>query len=238
MLRLKLQSFCRLMLIVDSFEKILMLGLIRDRRRRARQRMRCLDGWHHRLDGHEFGWTPGVGDGQGGLVCCDSWASKESDTTEILNWTELMHVLGKALYENSALASQFFCATKTAWKIVIEHLITFLLAILHTLYSSFLRLWITVEYFFALVFPIGPTSKESACQCRRPNETRVQYLGREDPLEEEMTTHSSILAWRIPWTEGPGGLPSTGLQRVGHNWRSLACMYILLYHMRTIFLKK
>ena len=46
-------------------------------------------GWHHRLDGREFEWTPGVGDGWGGLVCCDSWGFKESDTTERLNWTEL-----------------------------------------------------------------------------------------------------------------------------------------------------
>ena len=46
-------------------------------------------GWHHRLDGHEFGWTLGVGDGQGGLACFDSWGRKESDTTERLNWTEL-----------------------------------------------------------------------------------------------------------------------------------------------------
>ena len=45
-------------------------------------------GWHHWLDGHEFEWTPGVGDGQGGLVCCDPWDHKESDTTEQLNWTE------------------------------------------------------------------------------------------------------------------------------------------------------
>ena len=45
-------------------------------------------GWHHQLDEHEFEWTPGVGDGQGGLVCCDSWGHKESDTTEWLNWTE------------------------------------------------------------------------------------------------------------------------------------------------------
>ena len=44
-------------------------------------------GWHHRFYGHEFGWTPGVGDGQGGLVCCDSWGLKESDMTERLNWT-------------------------------------------------------------------------------------------------------------------------------------------------------
>ena len=45
-------------------------------------------GWHHRLDGREFGWTPGVDDGQGGLACCNSWGFKESDTTEWLNWTE------------------------------------------------------------------------------------------------------------------------------------------------------
>ena len=46
-------------------------------------------GWHHWLNGREFEWTPGVGDGQGGLVCWDSWGRKESDTTEQLNWTEL-----------------------------------------------------------------------------------------------------------------------------------------------------
>ena len=43
-------------------------------------------GWHHRLNGHGFGWAPGVGDGQGGLACCGSWCPKESDTTERLNW--------------------------------------------------------------------------------------------------------------------------------------------------------
>ena len=46
-------------------------------------------GWHHWLDGHESEWTLGVGDGQGGLACWDSWGCKESDTTEWLNWTEL-----------------------------------------------------------------------------------------------------------------------------------------------------
>ena len=45
--------------------------------------------WHHRLDGHEFEWSLGVGDGQGGLACCDSRGHKESDMTERLNWTEL-----------------------------------------------------------------------------------------------------------------------------------------------------
>ena len=46
-------------------------------------------GWHHQLDGHEFEPALGVGDGQGGLVCCSSWGHKESDMTEWLNWTEL-----------------------------------------------------------------------------------------------------------------------------------------------------
>ena len=48
-------------------------------------------------------------------------------------------------------------------------------------------------------------------------ETRVRSLGREDPLEKEMATHSSTLAWRIPWREEPGRLQFMGLQRVGHN---------------------
>ena len=48
-------------------------------------------------------------------------------------------------------------------------------------------------------------------------ETRVQSLGQEDPLEKETATHSSILAWRIPWTEEPGELQSMGSQRVGHD---------------------
>ena len=48
-------------------------------------------------------------------------------------------------------------------------------------------------------------------------ETWVQSLGEEDPMEKGMATHSSILAWEIPWTEEPGGLPSTGSQRIGHD---------------------
>ena len=85
MQKLKLQYFGHLMRRVDSLEKTLMLGGIQGRRRRGRQRMRWLDG----LDGRESEWTPGVGDGQGGLACCNSWGRKESDMTEWLNWTEL-----------------------------------------------------------------------------------------------------------------------------------------------------
>ena len=49
----------------------------------------AMAGWHHQVDGHEFEWPPGVGDGQRGLACCDSWGHKESGTTERLKWTEL-----------------------------------------------------------------------------------------------------------------------------------------------------
>ena len=48
-------------------------------------------GWHHQLDGHGFGWNPGVGDGLGGLACCGSWGRKELDTTERLNWTDQLN---------------------------------------------------------------------------------------------------------------------------------------------------
>ena len=56
-------------------------------------------------------------------------------------------------------------------------------------------------------------------------ETRFRSLGQEDPLEEGMAIHSSILAWRIPWTEEPGGLQSIVSQRVGHNWSNWACRH-------------
>ena len=69
-------------------------------------------GWHHWLDGCESEWTPGVGDGQGGLACCDSWGCKESDTTEWLNWTELNQLsfnnLHQFIVHKSDCFSDFF----------------------------------------------------------------------------------------------------------------------------------
>ena len=91
MLKLKLQNLGHLMQRTDSFEKTLMLGKMEGGRRRGRQRMRWLDGITSR--GHESVWTLGVGDGQGGLACCDSWGHKESDTTEWLNWIERLSML-------------------------------------------------------------------------------------------------------------------------------------------------
>ena len=59
------------------------------------------------------------------------------------------------------------------------------------------------------------------------SETWVRSLGQEDPLEEGMATHSSILGWRIPWTEEPGGLQSMGSQRIGHDRSDLAHAHTL-----------
>ena len=83
MLKLKCQYFGHLVQRADSLEKTLMLGGIGGRKRRGKQDE--MAEWHHRLDGHGFGWTLGVGDGQGGLACCGSWGHKESDMTEQLN---------------------------------------------------------------------------------------------------------------------------------------------------------
>ena len=82
--------------------------------------------------------------------------------------------------------------------------------------SSALNIFHEVIDFMGL--PRWLIGKESACNAvQETQEIRVQFLGWEDPLEEEMTTHSSILAWRSLWTEGPGGLQSMGSQRVRHD---------------------
>ena len=65
-------------------------------------------------------------------------------------------------------------------------------------------------------FLVGSAVKNPPAM-QEPQETWVQVLDQEDPLEEGMATHSSILAWRIPWTEEPGGLQSIGYQTVGYN---------------------
>ena len=87
-LKLKLQYFGYLMRRVDSLEKT---DAGRDWGQEEKGTTEDeMAGWHHRLDGHEFEWTLGVGDRQGGLECCDSWGCKESDMAERLNWTELI----------------------------------------------------------------------------------------------------------------------------------------------------
>ena len=89
MLKLKLQYFSHLMRRVDSFEKTL-IGKDWGQEEKGTTEDE-MAGWHHRLNGHEFEWTLGVGDGQGGLECCSPWGRKESDATEWLNWDQLIN---------------------------------------------------------------------------------------------------------------------------------------------------
>ena len=76
-------------------------------------------------------------------------------------------------------------------------------------------------------FPGGSDGKRICVQCRKPRFSP----GGEDPPEKGMATHASILAWRIPWTEEPGGLQPTGLQRVGHNWAQQHVAIIPFYSL-------
>ena len=104
----------------------------------------------------------------------------------------------------------------------------------NSLYRYTKSLNICMCYIYYSGFPGGTSGKESICQCRRHKEAQVWSLVWEDPLEEGIATHSSILAWRIPWTEEPGGLQSKGLQRVKHNWSDSACAHILhMYVLET-----
>ena len=86
MLKLKLQYFGHLMQRVDSLEKT---DAGRDWGQEEKGTTEDeIAGWHHWLDGGESEWTPGIGDGQGSLLCCDSWGHSKLDTTEWLNWTK------------------------------------------------------------------------------------------------------------------------------------------------------
>ena len=73
-------------------------------------------GWHHQLDGHGFGWTLGVGDRQGGLVCSSSWGHRESDTTECLNGTELIQFLEKGMATHSTILAWKNSMDRGAWQ--------------------------------------------------------------------------------------------------------------------------
>ena len=134
-LRLKLQYFGHLMRRTDSLEKTLMLGKIEGRRRRRRQNE--IIRRHHWLNGHESEWTPGVGDGQGGLACCGSWGHIESDTTVTeLNWPE--RPWGQKPY---------LCILSLRKGLCTQHVL-----------SAFLKGW----YWSSVSFPMDDVLRESA----------------------------------------------------------------------------
>ena len=81
-----------------------------------------------------------------------------------------------------------------------------------------------------LGFPVAQAIKNLPAM----QKTQVQFLGREDPLEKGMATHSSILAWRIPWTEEPGGLQSLELQSVRHDWATNSFTFTYIYRQNVL----
>ena len=113
-------------------------------------------GWHHRLNGHESEWTPGVGDGQGGLACCDSWGLKESDTTERLNWIELSLLIISSRIISSVLYLKRYGYTQ-------DHLGFLLCYLLRVLCVCVLH----VDLWSILGTSRWCSGKESTCQCRR-----------------------------------------------------------------------
>ena len=94
------------------------------------------------------------------------------------------------------------------------------------LFEVFLISW----FRHVLGFIGGSDGKESVCNAQ----TQLQSLGWEDPLEKGMVTHSSVLAWRILWTEEPGGLQSMELQSVGHDWATKMSLYCILLRLKMI----
>ena len=120
MLKLKLQYFGHFMRRIDSLENPSDAGRdwVQEEKRTTEAE---IAGWHHWLDGHEFEWTPGVGDGQRGLACCDSWGHKESDTTERLNWTELKSKKPGVRNKSSVLCMPPTHITTKGWANYLSH---------------------------------------------------------------------------------------------------------------------
>ena len=112
------------------------------------------------------------------------------------DWLDLVvHGTLKSLHQHHNSKAQFFSAQPSLWS------------------NSLICTWL-LEKLQLSVFPVAQTVKNLPAT----QKTWIQSLDLEDPLEKEMAIYSSILAWRIPWTEEPGGLQSVGLQRVRHDW--------------------
>ena len=162
-------------------------------------------------------------------MCCGSWGCKELDTTERLNWTELnfsgSYVILFLQHQtlpsppDTSTVGCYFCFGSAS---------SFLLELF--LSCSPVAHWTPTAggfIFHCLVF-LPLLTIVVAQRVKRllvMREAWVRSLGREDPLEKEMATHFSTLAWKIPWTEKPCRLQSMGSQRVGHDWVTSLYLY-------------
>jgi len=152
-------------------------------------------GWYHQLNGQEFEQAVGVGDER------EAWCATVHGVTEHRIWlTEL----------NWSFSYHIFC-------VLCHRLID------HVSMGLFLgSLFFSLDFCFCfcgIPYCIGASLvAQKVKRLLAMWETWIRSLSREDPLEKEMATYSSTLAWRIPWTEKPGRLQSMGSQRVGHDW--------------------
>ena len=124
---------------------------------------------------------------------------------------------------------------------MVNHLRLFLSLVDHEPMTRGRIIFIIATMFWKLIvwklwgFSGGASGEEPTCQCRW-HAIWARSLGREDPLEEGMATHSRILAWRIPWTEESSGLQSMGSQRVGHDWSDLARTHAHIHKIKLTIL--
>ena len=154
--------------------------------------------WHFRLNGHESQKALGDGEGQGSLACCSSGVAKSR--TRLSDWRTPIHTMeccsaskfrNKMLYDSTYMRSLEESQSQRQKG----------------------ERWVLVPEAFQAVLVV-----KNCLPVHETGQTWVRSRGWEDPLEESMATHSSILAWRIPWTEEPGGLQSIESKRVGYNW--------------------
>ena len=134
-------------------------------------------GWHHRLDGHEFRWTPEVGDGQGGLVCCNSWGCKKSDTTERLNWTELKRETGRFY---------IIWALKSLWMVTAASKLKHTCSLEEKLWKSWCWNW---------------SSNALATWCQGPTHWKRPWCWEDWRQEEKWATEDEMVEWHH-WLNG------------------------------------